>query len=111
MQIVAIEIPKHLYKLLKDIPSDSNEGTIENALVKAVENGIPIPSGLDITRIIPKKVNVQAWMYTECPGGCGHELSTHHGDGYYSIENKPSYCPKCGQALLWGEKEEDEDEE
>ena len=37
-----IDIPDHLYKLLKDLPSDSNEGTIENVLMKAVENGTPI---------------------------------------------------------------------
>ena len=40
---VIIDIPNHLYKLLKDLPSDSNEGTIENVLMKAVENGTPIP--------------------------------------------------------------------
>ena len=38
-----IKIPDHLYKLLKDLPSDSNEGTIENVLMKAVESGTPIP--------------------------------------------------------------------
>ena len=38
-----IKIPDHLYKLLKDFPSDSNEGRIENVLMKAVENGTPIP--------------------------------------------------------------------
>ena len=37
-----IDIPDHLYKLLKDLPSDSNEETIENVLMKAVENGTPI---------------------------------------------------------------------
>ena len=36
---LVIKIPDHLYKLLKDFPSDSNEGTIENVLMKAVENG------------------------------------------------------------------------
>lgn len=40
---ILISIPDHLYKLLKDFPSDSNEGTIENVLMKAVENGTPIP--------------------------------------------------------------------
>ena len=42
---VLIDIPDHLYKLLKDLqdlPNDSNEGTIENVLWKAVENGTPI---------------------------------------------------------------------
>ena len=38
-----IDIPDYLYKLLKDFPSDSNETTIENVLMKAVENGTPIP--------------------------------------------------------------------
>jgi len=38
-----IKIPDHLYKLLKDFPSDSDETTIENILMKAVENGTPIP--------------------------------------------------------------------
>ena len=43
---ILIDIPDHLYKLLKDLqdlPSNSNEGTIENVLMKAVENGTPIP--------------------------------------------------------------------
>ena len=40
-----IKIPDHLYKLLKDFPSDSNEGNIENVLMKAVEHGIPLPKG------------------------------------------------------------------
>ena len=40
---LVIKIPDHLYKLLKDFPSDSNETTIENVLIKAVENGTPIP--------------------------------------------------------------------
>ena len=40
-----IKIPDHLYKLLKEFPSDSNEGTIENVLMKAVENGTPLPEG------------------------------------------------------------------
>jgi len=40
-----IDIPDHLYKLLKDFPSDSNETTIENVLMKAVENGTPLPKG------------------------------------------------------------------
>lgn len=42
---VLINIPDHLYKLLKDFPSDSNESTIENVLMKAVENGTPLPKG------------------------------------------------------------------
>ena len=45
MKELVIKIPEHLYKLLKDLPSDSNEGTIENVLMKAVENGTPLPKG------------------------------------------------------------------
>ena len=52
---------------------------------------------------IPKKVEVQQWIYTKCE--CGYEFSEHHGDGYYSIpyDKKTDYCPKCGQALDWGD--------
>ena len=75
-------------------------------MVYAIKNGIPLPKGCDIQRIIPKRVNVQKWIYTKCPNNCGYELSTHHGDGYYSIEHKPSFCPNCGQALLWESEEE-----
>ena len=50
---------------------------------------------------IPKKVNVQQWICTNCD--CGFEFSKHHGDGYYSIpyEKQTEYCPKCGQRLDW----------
>ena len=71
-------------------------------LREALRNGTPLPKGCDVQRIIPKRVNVQKWIYTECPNpNCNCELSTHHGDGYYSIEHKPDFCPACGQALLW----------
>ena len=54
---------------------------------------------------IPKKVKIEQWIYTKCD--CGYEFSRHHGDGYYSIplENKTKYCPNCGQAIDWSEKE------
>lgn len=42
---LVIKIPDHLYKLLMELPSDSNEGTIENVLMKAVEHGTPLPKG------------------------------------------------------------------
>lgn len=42
---LAIKIPDHLYKLLKEFPSDSNEANIENVLTKAVEHGAPLPKG------------------------------------------------------------------
>ena len=54
---------------------------------------------------IPKKVKIEQWICTKCD--CGFEFSKHHGDGYYSIplENKTKYCPNCGQAIDWSEKE------
>ena len=42
---LVIKIPVHLYKLLKEFPSDSNEGSIENVLTIAVEHGTPLPKG------------------------------------------------------------------
>lgn len=86
-----------IYSSFRDVPQES---------VNAIANGIPLPKECDIQRIIPKRVNVQKWIYTKCPNNCGYELSTHHGDGYYSIEHKPSFCPNCGQALLWESEEE-----
>ena len=55
-----------------------------------------------LERDTPMKVNIEKWIYTQCPSGCGYELSTHHGDGYYSIDKKLTFCPKCGQRLDWG---------
>jgi len=73
---------------------------------EAIANGTPLPKGCDIQRIVPKRVDVQKWIHTECPNpNCNYILSTHHGDGYYTIEDKPSFCPKCGQALLWESEE------
>ena len=43
---LVIKIPVHLYKLLKEFPSDSNEGSIENVLTIAVEHGTPLPKDL-----------------------------------------------------------------
>ena len=69
----------------------------------------PLPEGCDVQRIIPKRVNVQKWIYTDCPNpNCNHKLSVHYGDGYYTIEHQPDFCPACGQALLW-ESEKDEE--
>lgn len=76
--------------------------TRDNRCYIAIANGTPLPEECDIQRIIPKRVNVQKWIYTKCPNSnCDYELSTHHGDGYYSIKHKPKFCPNCGQALLW----------
>lgn len=86
-----------IYSSIYDVPQES---------VAAIKNGIPLPEGCDIQRIIPKRVDVQKWIFTECPNpNCHRDLSTHHGDGYYSIENKPDFCPNCGQALLWESEE------
>ena len=76
----------------------------ENGLEKhIVLNEKAIVSALK--KQIPKKVEVQRWIYTKCE--CGYEFSEHHGDGYYSIpyDKKTKYCPNCGQALDWGEEE------
>jgi len=97
-----INIDEEMYKdanilIVKDLPE----------LKKIIANGTLLPEGCDVERIIPKKVNVQKWIYTKCPNpNCDYELSTHHGDGYYSIEHKPDFCPNCGQALLWGGENE-----
>lgn len=105
MQIV-IDIDEEDYNDL----TPTGENTIPlSALLRlreALRNGTPLPKGCDVQRIIPKRVNVQKWIYTECPNSnCNCELSTHHGDGYYSIEHKPDFCPACGQALLWESEE------
>lgn len=77
-----------------------------NNIEKAIANGTTLPKGCDIQRIIPKKVDVQKWTHTECPNqNCNCELSTYHGDGYYTIDLKPDFCPNCGQALLWESEE------
>ena len=50
---------------------------------------------------VPKKVDIQQWIYTKCE--CGYEFSEHYGDGYYSIpyDKQTNYCPYCGQKLDW----------
>jgi hypothetical protein len=62
----------------------------QDKIIKALEHDTPM------------KVNIREWIYTNCPNRCGYELSTHQGDGYYSIDKKPTFCPKCGQRLDWG---------
>lgn len=80
--------------------------SITGKVVGAIQSGTPLFEGCDIERITPKKVDVQKWIYTKCPNpNCNCELSTHHGDGYYTIDFKPNFCPNCGQALLWEESE------
>ena len=105
---IVIDIPEEDYdELVRSGDKTINLGLYLD-LGKAVKNGTPLPKECDTQRIIPKRVDVQKWIYTECPNpNCNCKLSTHHGDGYYSIEHKPDFCPNCGQALLW----ESEDKE
>ena len=92
---LVIKVPRAYYELVL-------ERCKEPILLNAFKDGTLLPKGCDIQRIIPKRVDVQKWIYTKCPNpNCNYELSTHHGDGYYSIAHKPDFCPKCGQALLW----------
>ena len=103
MQIV-IDIDDEDYKRIQGISDVFN--SLTSRTYSAIKKGTPLPKGCDVQRIIPKRVNVQKWIYTECPNpNCNCELSTHHGDGYYSIEHKPDFCPACGQALLWESEE------
>ena len=104
MQIV-IDIPDGYVKVI--MANQRTEGSAMDKLIRqAVIDGTPLPKGCDVQRIIPKRVDVQKWIYTKCPNpNCNYELSTHHGDGYYSIEHKPDFCPKCGQTLLWESEE------
>ncbi len=99
---IVIDVPESRYRLLKKQAMTKLGRENLDGWSEAVLNGISLPKGCDIQRIIPKKVNVQKWIYTECPNqNCNYELSTHHGDGYFSIEHEPDFCPNCGQALLW----------
>lgn len=95
---VVVEMPKETYLEIRS-------GFITRNAIEAAEvikNGTLLPKECDIQRIIPKRVNVQKWIDTRCPNSnCDYKLSKHHGDGYYSIEHKPDFCPVCGQALLW----------
>ena len=106
---LVIKIPKELYRHIQWGPAAYGkdlEPREERELRYAVWSGEPLPEGCDIQRIVQKRVNVQKWIRTKCPNpNCDYELSTHHGDGYYSIEHKPNFCPNCGQALLWESEE------
>lgn len=55
---------------------------------------------------MPNQVVIRAYQETVC--SCGYVFSKHHGDGYYSIpyERKTKFCPNCGQALDWGDKDD-----
>ena len=100
---LVIKIPGEIRKAIFD---GVYCGISDKRVYDAIKNGTSLPKGCDVQRIIPKRVNVQKWIYTKCPNpNCNRELSTHHGDGYYSIEHKPDFCPNCGQALLWESEE------
>ncbi|MBS4829927.1 MAG: hypothetical protein KH128_12790 [Firmicutes bacterium] len=49
---------------------------------------------------IPEKVEIKARSPAYCPT-CGNELSTHHGDGYYTHPTFLERCPRCGRKLKW----------
>lgn len=104
-----IDVDKEEYDILmlwKDNPTGLSWAQ------RRIIEGVPLPKGCDIQRIIPKRVDVQKWIYTECPNpNCDYELSTHYGDGYYFIEHKPNFCPNCGQALDWGDSDDELDKE
>lgn len=50
----------------------------------------------------PKDVKIENWSPSHCPT-CGAELSTHHGDGYFTHSTFLEHCPHCQQALKWPE--------
>ena len=60
---------------------------------------------------IPMKVQINAWMDTKCPAGCGCILSSEYEDGYHSITYRPGRCPDCGQSLDWGDTEDTEEDD
>ena len=107
MKKIVIDVDEDIYNYIQTEGYDEHlDKRFDYQIRFAVKNGTPLPEGCNVQRIIPKRVDVQKWIYTECPNpNCNFELSTHHGDGYYSIEYKPDFCPNCGQALLWESEE------
>lgn len=63
------------------------------------ENGQFDEAIQELKKSIPMKVIAREWTHTECPN-CSCELSTHHGDGYFSVK-KRERCPSCYQRLRW----------
>ena len=106
---LVINISEEKYDVIKSDSYNTFPAEMKEWGLEAIRNGVPLPKGCDVQRIIPKRVNVQKWIYTDCPNpNCNHKLSVHYGDGYYTIEHQPDFCPACGQALLW-ESEKDEE--
>lgn len=84
--------------------------TNEEAIIDIRENIQPIIGGksLDIAisaieKQIPKKPLLHSfseshdtYTYFKCPNLC---------DTYCEVKNNMHYCPKCGQALDWSEKD------
>ena len=93
---------KKALKSLKDILSEATMSENSVCYVTGEDKETLETAIKALERDTPMKVNIEEWIYTQCPSGCGYELSTHHGDGYYSIDKKPTFCPKCGQRLDWG---------
>lgn len=96
---LVIKIPDHLYKLLKDFPSNSNETTIENVLMKAVESGTPIPDNATNERMVGKWIKSRdsyGVNHFTCPF-CEHDIAT-------KAENwDDNYCANCGAELRGAE--------
>lgn len=87
---VIIDISEHLYKLLKDLPSDSNEGTIENVLMKAVENGTPISdnatNGDVVKTIFPEIEIIDIRTIIDCPEEGTVYFECFEGDNIHSLD-------------------------
>ena len=67
--------------------------------IQVYENIIKI-----LKKQIPMKVEIKEWSPAVCPS-CGYELSTHHGDGYFTHPTFLKRCPNpdCCQRLDWRE--------
>lgn len=86
---IVIDVPDHLYEILTKYPSDSNEGTIENVLMKAVENGTPLE---DIKAEIEEQVleslsdGGDDWFTAEKVNECLDIIDKHIGDTEWIID-------------------------
>lgn len=74
-------------KAFRDIPLENVE-----IVIKALEMQIQ------------KTIKIKRWCSAYCPN-CNHELSEHHGDGYYTYQTYLEMCPECGQKIVWDESD------
>lgn len=93
---LVIKIPDHLYKLLKEFPSDSNESNIENVLMKAVEHSTPLPKGHWIESDYGNMITQHRWYCSEC-GGMHNDSES--GEWREVFDFKYDYCPLCGAKM------------